>query len=458
MKSEELKKLVNAQWERYQPEAIIANLIAAGGVNVANDFSYLKKFAEKYNMYLSPEELQTSYDSAKEIMRLIKEENAPVNLLSQCIDKPLPQGVNILADDFDVTQYISGLRSSREDYKLSGPTKVFKYDQIMKDTPEGGREEVCSFKMPDETTVVVGINYEFRTNYNNREREEKVISVDLTKLGANGEVLDDDPSTVFFMLASFRHDFNTNQIGVRSFTKEYESEVVSRIDLVDKKDVFVSKQYDFVKDNLNEVTITPDNTKVVHDMKDYDKRYLNNKMYSNTQKRHASTYSQATEFNSEKELTVSFQLQPKNGIMVPMNFKRKEDGSFLISYISTTPDTIYWEYNVTKKSIDITVKEQKYNKNLKHEYNLSRNPDEMELEFFTIGNQLFEQDFRTIEEIINKIPKMISFYDKIESECKGDLNNITQHMKEAEDLFTGLKYMSYSKRIKKENESQTPKI
>lgn len=52
----------------------------------------------------------------------------------------------------------------------------------------------------------------------------------------------------------------------------------------------------------------------------------------------------------------------------------------------------------------------------------------------------------------------MEFYNKVESEYNGKLESITHHMEEAEELFSSFKYMSYSRRLKQEKESEKPKI
>lgn len=453
MKSEDLQKHVINQQKMYAPEAIIKKLIN-NSTEVENDLSYIEKFIVKHDLRLSKEELEKKIEAAKEALTLLDDKKMAVKIISSMIDKEVEADVDIFSKEFDVSKYISGLKDSSIDENLSGPLKVFKYEQIVPESEKEGTEiKYRTFKMEDDTYTVLKIRTELRKDYDTKENVRVYKKIDLIKLDSNKELLEDS-NNPFFTTINYEKYNNIKQVGVRAFNKDSEAELVSRLDLKKSENVFLSKQYNFITDELNETTITPNNTKVIHNMKDYDNRYLNGKLYSTTQKRHANSYSQATELNNEKELTVSFQLKPKNGIFVPMNFKKKEDDSFLISYISTTPDTIYWEYNITKSAIKITVKEEKHGKPLKHEYNLSATPDEMEMEFHSIGNQLFYQDFKTIEEVIKNIPKIMKFYNKLEEECKGDLNNISQHITEAEEIFTDLKYMSYSKRIKKENQSK----
>lgn len=396
MNPDVLKNRAEKAWELYQPENIIAGLIKAGAKEIEYNTDHVKKFAEK-------NEIATVEDS---------------------------------------------------DEVLSNATRYYKYQEIFRD-PEVAEESDAvkkMFELPNGEKVAVEYHY-----YDSHINKSRLLNnLRMTKIDANGEVIQKE-NEPFYVFVDYQHYYGAQQVSARAFTTRHEFENGYKTE-VHGANAISTKQYDFLKDDLIESTYTNKHTKVVFNFKDFDKRYIDGKSYTHTIKKYFSTYSQATEINTEneKELTLSFQLMPKNGIMVPMSMKRKENGDFMINYISTTPDTIYWEYKIDNREIKIDVKEHQYNRNLKHQHELPLNPTEFDFEMASLGNQRFYQDQRTVEEIVGKLPKMMELYDSIVEKYQGNMNNITQEISSVENMFTSLKHMSYSKRIKKENETLKP--
>lgn len=462
MTPEILKKHVEKQWHLYSPEMIIANLmISTGGVKVENDYSYLDNFAIRHGLMLSGEELESKYKKAQEVVEKAKEDNG-FSGTAMWIKRIIALQIDISAEDFDIKNNISkyAFSSLQINEKLSGPLQLFMSEFLMEWHEKKRLNSISlQYKLPDNSKIALDLYYEIK------EGEKIFKQVDIIKIDKDNEVMDYDKSTIFLSQVFYQHQPVANHLTVKSFTTDFSAERVSRIDLVSDRNIFQSNQFNYANDYLVEVKSTPDNNSVTYNAKDFDKRYLNGKLYSMSTKKTTDSYSQAVQFSNENELILSFQVLANKGIPTPIKINKTEDGAFVVSYILTTKTVANWNFVVSDKSIDLTIsekfvsaKENHYGKDLKTSHTMSRYPDDFELEALSIGNQLFYQDLKTTEEVLNKLPKLMEFYNKVESEYNGKLESITHHMEEAEELFSSFKYMSYSKRLKQEKESVKQKI
>lgn len=461
MTPEMLKKHVEKQWDLYSPEAIVANLmISTGGVKVENDYSYLNNFAKRHNLILSKEELEVKYNTAQGLVEKAKENNG-FSGSSMWIKRIIELKIDIHAEDFDIKEHISKYKYDREFFRaLPVPIRLFREEFLMEwNEKQKFNSMTLQYQLPDNSKISFSLYYDIKDG-------EKVFKqVDIVKIDKDNEVMDYDKSAIFFTQVMYNQQKNANNLTVKSFTKDFNFEKMCRIDLVGDKNAMTSSQFDYANDYLVEFKSTSENNSVTYNAKEFDKRYKNGKLYDISNKKTTDNYSQALQFSNEKDLILSFQVLANNGIPTPIKINKTEDGSFVVSYILTTKTIVNWNFTVNDKSIDLAIKEKfispkekAYGKELETKYTMSRHPDEFELEALSIGNQLFYQDLKTTEEVLNKLPKLMEFYNKVESEYNGKLESITHHMEEAEELFSSFKYMSYSRRLKQEKESAKPKI
>lgn len=463
MNTEALKKYVEQLWNLYQPENLIVNLAEIlGGVIVKNDYTYLENFAKRHDLILNGEELEKKYENAQRIINTAKENGGFYDRPSaKWIERIKESNIDFFADDFNIKEHISKYKYKREDIdKLPEIVKIV-INNFLKEWNDNKKYNVIplQYKLPDESKIVFDLYYILKD-------DKKIFkSINILKIDKNNEIMDYDASKIFLLQVLYKESKSANNLLLKSFTKDYSFEKICRIDLEGDKNAYKSSQYDYNDDYLIEVNETSKNNSISYDSKESYKLYKNGILKTLSNKKITEDYQQAIQFSNDKELILSFQMLSNNGIPTPIKINKDENDDFVVSYILTTKTIVNWTFTVKNNSIDLVIKEQNispkekhYGKELITNHKMSKYPDEFELEAMSIGNQLFYQDLKTTEEVLNKLPKLIDFYNKVEKDYNGSIDSIKKHMQEAEDLFTSFKYMSYSRRLKKENEKITKKI